>query len=168
MSRLPWCAGCKRLLDQLPAAEASNLVAEGCLLYKARSYAKARQKFLDAISFGGHQPELTYNAALCSYQMKQHGPALKQVGPLLPSEPARAQHESALDWGPVHHALPWATALNVPCVCFSSDADEGHAHFFSAGPASNIILYGCGRLELSLPPLKCGLQQIGGAGSRDH
>ena len=80
MSRLPWCAGCKRLLDQLPAAEASTLVAEGCLLYKDRSYAKARQKFLDAISFGGHQPELTYNAALCSYQMKQHGPALKQVG----------------------------------------------------------------------------------------
>eukprot|EP00891_Asterochloris_glomerata_P009730 jgi/Astpho2/9730/fgenesh1_pm.00149_%23_13_t len=75
--------GCKRLLDQLPAAEASTLVAEGCLLYKDRSYAKARQKFLDAISFGGHQPELTYNAALCSYQMKQHGPALKQVAEII-------------------------------------------------------------------------------------
>ena len=86
MSHLPGCAGCKRLLDQLPAGESGTLVAEGCLLYKDGSYAKARQKFLDAISFGGHQSELTYNAALCSYQMKQHGPALKQVGSLLPSE----------------------------------------------------------------------------------
>ena len=121
MSHLPGCAGCKRLLDQLPAGEASTLVAEGCLLYKDGSYAKACQKFLDAISFGGHQPELTYNAALCSYQMKQHGPALKQVGPQLPLELARAQRGSALEIGSQHvstmHVLPWATALDVPCVC---------------------------------------------------
>lgn len=55
----------------------------GGLLYKEGKYEEARQSFIQAINKTGLQPELAYNVALCHYQLKQYGLALKQVAAII-------------------------------------------------------------------------------------
>lgn len=44
-----------------------------CVLYKEGQYEAARQKFMEAMSTLGYQPELQYNICLCYYKTKQYG-----------------------------------------------------------------------------------------------
>ena len=54
-----------------------------CLLYKEGNYDDARKLFTTALNMSGYQPELAYNIALCYYQVKQYGPALKHIADII-------------------------------------------------------------------------------------
>ena len=76
-------AGCKRLLEKLPAGNSDATVGAACLLYKEGNYDEARKLFTAAVNTSGYQPELAYNIALCYYQIKQYGPALKHIAEIV-------------------------------------------------------------------------------------
>ena len=52
-------------------------------MYKEGNYDDARKLFTTALTTSGYQPELAYNIALCFYQVKQYGPALKHVAEII-------------------------------------------------------------------------------------
>ncbi|KAL3133916.1 hypothetical protein ABBQ32_008370 [Trebouxia sp. C0010 RCD-2024] len=76
-------AGCKRLLEKLPAGNSDATVGAACLMYKEANYDDARKLFTTALNSSGYQPELAYNIALCYYQVKQYGPALKHIAEII-------------------------------------------------------------------------------------
>ena len=76
-------AGCKRLLERLPPSNSDATVGAACLLYKEGNYDEARKLFATAVNTAGYQPELAYNIALCYYQLKQYGPALKHIADII-------------------------------------------------------------------------------------
>jgi tetratricopeptide repeat protein 30 len=43
------------------------------------NFEDAREKYIDALNTLGYQADLAYNIALCSYKLKQFGPALKYI-----------------------------------------------------------------------------------------
>mmetsp|Transcript_13709 Transcript_13709/g.29452 ORF Transcript_13709/g.29452 Transcript_13709/m.29452 type:complete len:648 (+) Transcript_13709:217-2160(+) len=75
--------GCRRQLDKCSADDPDTLVNMGCVMFKEGQYEAARQKFNDAISIIGYQPELQYNIALCFYKTKQYGPALQHLAQII-------------------------------------------------------------------------------------
>ena len=64
-------------------ATSDATVGSGCIFYKEGSYSEAQKLFTAATNSSGYQPELAYNIALCFYQMKQYGPALKQIAEII-------------------------------------------------------------------------------------
>lgn len=52
-------------------------------MYKEANYDDARKLFTTALNTSGYQPELAYNIALCYYQVKQYGPALKHIAEII-------------------------------------------------------------------------------------
>ena len=46
-------------------------------------YEEACHKFTTAMQILGYQPQLSYNIALCHYQMKQYAPALKHIADII-------------------------------------------------------------------------------------
>ena len=76
-------AGCKRLLEKLPAGSSDGTLGAACLLYKEGNHEGARKLFTTAMDALGYQPELAYNIALCYYQVKQYGPALKHIAEII-------------------------------------------------------------------------------------
>lgn len=52
-------------------------------MYKEANYDDARKLFTTALNTTGYQPELAYNIALCYYQVKQYGPALKHIAEII-------------------------------------------------------------------------------------
>ena len=52
-------------------------------MYKEGNYDDARKLFTTALNTSGYQPELAYNIALCYYQVKQYGPALKHIAEII-------------------------------------------------------------------------------------
>ena len=53
------------------------------MMYKEANYDDARKLFTTALNTSGYQPELAYNVALCYYQVKQYGPALKHIAEII-------------------------------------------------------------------------------------
>lgn len=78
-------AGCKKLLDRLDDDTSDATVGHACLLYKEGKYSEAQKLFTVASNSSGYQPQLAYNIALCFYQLKQYGPALKQIAEIIES-----------------------------------------------------------------------------------
>lgn len=76
-------AGCKRLLEKLPAGSSDGTLGSACLLYKEGNHEGARKLFTTAMNALGYQPELAYNIALCYYQVEQYGPALKHIAEII-------------------------------------------------------------------------------------
>lgn len=75
--------GCRRQLDKCLPEDPDTMVNAGCVLFKEGKYEPARQKFNDAVSALGYQPELLYNIALCFYKTKQFSPALKHLAEII-------------------------------------------------------------------------------------
>ncbi|KAK9814353.1 hypothetical protein WJX72_004394 [[Myrmecia] bisecta] len=75
--------GCRQLLDQQRSDDPDTIINSACLLYKEGSFDEARQRFGDALNIGGYQPEFAYSIALCYYQTKQYGPALKHIAEII-------------------------------------------------------------------------------------
>lgn len=71
------------MLDQSPADDPDVIVNTGCVLYKEDKFDEARQKFSEAVTILGYQPDLAYNIALCYYRTKQFGPALKHLAEII-------------------------------------------------------------------------------------
>uniref|UniRef100_A0A7S0YW97 Tetratricopeptide repeat protein 30 n=1 Tax=Polytomella parva TaxID=51329 RepID=A0A7S0YW97_9CHLO len=75
--------GCRRQLDKCAPEDLDTLVNTGCVLFKEGHFESARQKFTEAMSSLGYQPELLYNIALCYYKTKQFGNALKNLAEII-------------------------------------------------------------------------------------
>ena len=75
--------GCKKLLERQDNDTSDATVGRACLLYKEGNYSEAQKLFTTATNSSGYQPALAYNIALCFYQLKQYGPALKQIAEII-------------------------------------------------------------------------------------
>ncbi|KAH8861620.1 Tetratricopeptide repeat protein [Schistosoma japonicum] len=73
----------RSLIEQNSPGDTDTIVNLGCLLYREGDYAKALQQFQQAIQTIGFQPQLTYNVALCYYQMKQYAQSLKYIAEVI-------------------------------------------------------------------------------------
>uniref|UniRef100_A0A7S1G6M3 Tetratricopeptide repeat protein 30 n=1 Tax=Bicosoecida sp. CB-2014 TaxID=1486930 RepID=A0A7S1G6M3_9STRA len=74
---------CRTLLDQCVPDDPDTIVNYACITYKEGDYEEARLRFNEALNTLGYQSELAYNIALCYYQMKQFGPALKHIAEII-------------------------------------------------------------------------------------
>ncbi len=70
-------------MEKLPADSSDGKLGCACLLYKEGDHEGARKLFTTAMNALGYQPELAYNIALCYYQIKQYGPALKHIAEII-------------------------------------------------------------------------------------
>ena len=76
-------SGCRRQLDKCSPDDPDTLVNTGCVLFKEGKYEAARQRFNEALSVIGYQPELQYNIALCFYKTKQYGDSLRYLAEII-------------------------------------------------------------------------------------
>ncbi|KAJ3111684.1 Tetratricopeptide repeat protein 30A [Phlyctochytrium bullatum] len=75
--------GCKSLIDQCSPDDPDSLVNQACLLFKEGKYEDACIKYAEALKISGYNAELSYNLALCHYQLKQFVPALKAIADII-------------------------------------------------------------------------------------
>jgi len=86
-------AAIKYMEDDLPAAKSliekqseedeEAVVNRGCLLYKEGLYSEAIEMFNQAVNLGGSKAPLSYNIALCFYQLRQYAQALKHIADII-------------------------------------------------------------------------------------
>jgi len=76
-------SSCKLLIEQLSDDDSDREINLGCILYKEGKYSAALDKFLNALNLEGSKPDLTYNIALCYYQLKQYQASLKHIGDII-------------------------------------------------------------------------------------
>ncbi|KAL6730926.1 hypothetical protein Aduo_001846 [Ancylostoma duodenale] len=67
------------LVEQYPADDPDTEMNLACLDYKDGDYDKAQERFNNASSIMGYQPELAYAIALCHYRKKEYPQALKFI-----------------------------------------------------------------------------------------
>ncbi|VDM58923.1 unnamed protein product [Angiostrongylus costaricensis] len=67
------------LVEQYPADDPDIEMNLACLDYKDGDYDKALERFNNATSIMGYQPELAYAIALCHYRKKEYPQALKFI-----------------------------------------------------------------------------------------
>lgn len=75
----------KSLVDRIPNDDPDKEVNLGCLLYKEGRFDEAIAKFMNGLQIQGYRPDLSYNIALCYYQMKHYQLALKHIGEIIGS-----------------------------------------------------------------------------------
>lgn len=61
------------------ADDPDTVVNKACLQFKEGKHEEARVGFMEAMAATGYQPLLAYNIALCYYETKQYGLALKTL-----------------------------------------------------------------------------------------
>jgi tetratricopeptide repeat protein 30 len=86
-------AAIKYMEDDLPAAKSliekqgedscEAVVNQGCILYKEGYHSEAIAKFQQAIQLEGVKAHLSYNIALCYFNMKQYSHALKNIAEII-------------------------------------------------------------------------------------
>ncbi|XP_034046694.1 tetratricopeptide repeat protein 30A isoform X2 [Thalassophryne amazonica] len=62
----------KALIEQLPQDDPDYIYNMGCLLYQEQKYEEACKKFITAMQVLGYQPALSYNIALCYYNLRNY------------------------------------------------------------------------------------------------
>ncbi|ELU05516.1 hypothetical protein CAPTEDRAFT_145766 [Capitella teleta] len=75
--------GAQSLVEQCPSDDPDTEINLGCLLFKDGHYEEACHKFTTAMQIVGYKADLSYNIALCHYQMKQYAPALKHIADII-------------------------------------------------------------------------------------
>ncbi|KAM7387485.1 hypothetical protein PAMA_009889 [Pampus argenteus] len=73
----------KSLLEQLPQDDPDYIYNMGCLLYQDGKYEEACKKFTSAMQVLGYVPALSYNIALCYYNLKNYDQANKYIGEII-------------------------------------------------------------------------------------
>ncbi|KAE8282743.1 Tetratricopeptide repeat protein 30A [Larimichthys crocea] len=73
----------KSLLEQLSQDDPDYVYNMGCLLYQDGKYEEACKKFMSALQVLGYVPALSYNIALCYYNLKNYPQALKYIGEII-------------------------------------------------------------------------------------
>ena len=77
-------AGSKSLVEHTSEDDDPDAVINiACLHYKEKQYAKACKKFQQAIQMVGYRATLSYDIALCYYQLRQYAPALKHIAEVI-------------------------------------------------------------------------------------
>ena len=76
-------SGTRSILEQCLPDDPTTIIFDGAIEYKEGKYEAAKKRFQDAIEILGYQPEVAYNIALCYYQMKQYGNAMKQIAEII-------------------------------------------------------------------------------------
>ncbi|VDK46826.1 unnamed protein product [Cylicostephanus goldi] len=71
------------LVEQYPADDPDTEMNLACLDYKDGDYDKALERFNNASSVMGYQPELAYAIALCHYRKKEYSQALKFINDIV-------------------------------------------------------------------------------------
>lgn len=75
--------GTRAVLEQCLPEDPDTIVNLACVLYKEGQPDEARQRFIEALNASGANAELAYNIALCFYNGKQYGPALKHIAEII-------------------------------------------------------------------------------------
>jgi tetratricopeptide repeat protein 30 len=75
--------GCKAQCDRCLTDDPDVVVAQACIAFKEKKYEEANKNFTEAMTTLGYQPDIAYNIALCHYQLKQYGPALKHIAEII-------------------------------------------------------------------------------------
>lgn len=73
----------RSLIDQLTVDDPDREVNQGCVLYKESRYEEALAKFLNGLTIEGYKPDLSYNVALCYYQLKQYQQSMRFIGDII-------------------------------------------------------------------------------------
>ncbi|XP_073351343.1 intraflagellar transport protein 70A isoform X1 [Pagrus major] len=73
----------KSMLEQLPQDDPDYIYNMGCLLYQDGKYEEACKKFMSAMQVLGYVPALSYNIALCYYNLKNYDQAHKYIGEII-------------------------------------------------------------------------------------
>ncbi|XP_018649626.1 hypothetical protein Smp_166420 [Schistosoma mansoni] len=76
-------SGSRSIVEQNSTGDIDSIINLGCLFYREGDYQKACQHFQQAIQTTGYQAQLTYNIALCYYQMKQYAQSLKYIADII-------------------------------------------------------------------------------------
>ncbi|WKX90961.1 hypothetical protein Q1695_009643 [Nippostrongylus brasiliensis] len=71
------------LVEQYPPDDPDTEMNLACLDYKEGDYTKALERFNNATSVMGYQPELAYAIALCHYRKKEYQQALKFINDIV-------------------------------------------------------------------------------------
>lgn len=75
--------GAQSLVEQCPGDDPDTEINLGCLLFKEGRFEEACQKFTTAMQIVGYKADLSYNIALCHYQLRQYAPALKHIADII-------------------------------------------------------------------------------------
>ncbi|KAI9203537.1 uncharacterized protein BJ171DRAFT_623875 [Polychytrium aggregatum] len=123
-------AGCKQLVDQCPPDDPDTMINQACLLFKETKYEEACLKYSDASKILGYQAELSYNIALCHYQLKQYVPALKYIADIIEKgirdHPDDAAREALTDMPPrLEQELDPVTLQNQALINMDEDPTTG-------------------------------------------
>ncbi|CAH8508519.1 unnamed protein product [Schistosoma mattheei] len=76
-------SGSRSIVEQNHSGDIDSIINLGCLFYREGDYQKACKHFQQAIQMTGFQPQLSYNIALCYYQMKQYAQSLKYIADVI-------------------------------------------------------------------------------------
>lgn len=73
----------KSLIEKQSEDEEEAVVNRGCIMYKEGLFSEAIEKFNYAVQLGGSKAPLSYNIALCFYQLRQYAQALKHIADII-------------------------------------------------------------------------------------
>lgn len=111
-------------------------------MYKEANYDDARKLFTTALNTSGYQPELAYNIALCYYQVKQYGPALKHIAEII--ERGVTEHPELSVGAPEDGAGVRSVGNSqVSSPCFRSPVERPHDSVWPCGVNYNCSCPGC-------------------------
>ncbi|RWS31044.1 tetratricopeptide repeat protein 30A-like protein [Leptotrombidium deliense] len=73
----------RTLVEQITIDDNDKEVNLGCILFKENRLEESLSKFITSLQMQGYKPDLSYNMALCYYQMKQYPSAMKHIGDII-------------------------------------------------------------------------------------
>uniref|UniRef100_A0A8C4Q8B6 Tetratricopeptide repeat protein 30 n=1 Tax=Eptatretus burgeri TaxID=7764 RepID=A0A8C4Q8B6_EPTBU len=78
--------GVKVILGQLNPHDADTISNQGCMLYKDGCFEEAVEKFTHSVHLSSFSPDLSYNLALCHYQLRHYETAQKHITDIIDKE----------------------------------------------------------------------------------
>lgn len=105
-------AATRAILDKCLPDDPTTIIFDAAIEYKEQRYEFAKKRFCEAIEVLGYHPDIAYNIALCDYQMKQYGLAMKKIGEIIergvrehPELSVGSKSDSNQDVRSVHNSL---------------------------------------------------------------
>ena len=73
----------KSLIEKQSAENEEAVINRGCILYKEGLFPQAIAKFNQAVQLGGSKSHLSFNIALCYYELKEYALSLKFIADII-------------------------------------------------------------------------------------
>lgn len=70
-------------VEKCPTDDADNEINRACVLFKEGKYEEALEKFQKAHQILGFRPDISYNMAVCYYQLKHYDTSLKHIADII-------------------------------------------------------------------------------------